>query len=423
MAGTLYMPAMQGAFGDWTYYSALVTLDDVVERVGYASLLTENTSLGEQIQRRLDDRSRASDIADYLVRNQDRFFNSLVVGVLGGQPEWHPFSLSSQVAEHELGDVTERDQDLVGYLQLSGDETLFALDGQHRLAGIRQALAQQPELGREKLSLIFVPHLDTPAGKIRTRSLFISLNKKAVPVNRKDIIILDEVDIAAIISRRLVDSHPNFNSGVVDVTRFGNAIPSSSSFWTTIGTFYDVNNIIIRRFVEGRDEDELEDAGKVRLSEARLAFYQAGVIDFYDRLARMEPLLSTVFGEDVERKETALRQARTAENPRLLSRPVGLKIFVNAAAELREGRTVAQAFNELRRVPLSLDRLPFNDIIWDAARARMTVAGQSLANRLLLYMLGLANFDERLRQSYADHLGVEPETVRPPRRLPAIRAR
>ncbi|MCZ4288417.1 DNA sulfur modification protein DndB [Hoeflea alexandrii] len=423
MAGKLFMPAMQGTFGDWNYYSALVTLDDIVERVGYASLLTENSSLGEQIQRRLDDRSRASDIADYLIRNQDRFFNSLVVGVLGGQPEWHPFSLSSQVAEHELGDVTERDQDLVGYLQLSGEETLFALDGQHRLAGIRQALAEQPDLGQEKLSLIFVPHLDTPAGKIRTRSLFISLNKKAVPVNRKDIIILDEVDIAAIITRRLVDSHPHFNGGVIDVTRFGNAIPSSSPFWTTIGTFYDVNDVIIRRFVEGRDEGELEDAGKVRLSEDRLVFYQAGVLDFYDRLARMEPLLSTVFGEDVEQKATALRHARTAENPRLLSRPVGLKIFVNAAAELREGRTVAQTFKELRRVPLSLDRPPFNDIIWDADRARMVVSGQSLSSRLLLYMLGLTNFGERLRQSYADHLGVEPETVRPPRRLPAVRAR
>lgn len=423
MAGTLFIPAMQGTFGDWTYYSALVSLDDIVERVGYASLLTENSSLGEQIQRRLDDRSRASDIADYLIRNQDRFFNSLVVGVLGGQPEWHPFSLSSQVDDHELGDVTERDQDLVGYLQLSGEETLFALDGQHRLAGIRQALAEQPALGREKLPLIFVPHLDTPAGKIRTRSLFISLNKKAVPVNRKDIIILDEVDIAAIVTRRLVDAHPSFNTGVIDVNRFGNAIPSSSPFWTTIGTFYDVNNVIIRRFVEGRDEDELVDAGKVRLSEDRLAFYQAGVVDFYNRLARLEPLLSTVFSEDLQAKATALRGARTTETPRLLSRPIGLKILVNAAAELREGRTVAQTFNELRRVPLSLDRAPFNDIIWDADRARMIVAGQSLSSRLLLYMLGLTNFDERLRKSYADHLGVEPEAVRPPRRLPASRSR
>jgi len=335
MPGPLFLPALQGSFGDWTYYSALVTLDDIVERIGYAAPLAENSSLAQQMQRRLDDGGRAEDIADYLLRNEDRFFNALVVGVLGGQPEWHPFSLSSHQPAHELGAVVERDQDLVGYLELSGDETLFALDGQHRLAGIRRALQQNPALGREKLSLIFVPHLATPAGVIRTRTLFISLNKKAVPVKRADIIILDEVDLTAIITRRLIDTDARFNRDVIDVQRFGNAIPANSPSWTTIGNFYDANNMLIRHFVEGRDEDELRDAAKIRLSEERIAFYQAGVVDFYERLARVEPLLRTVMGADAERRRAALLDARTLANPRLIARPVGLKIITAAAAELR----------------------------------------------------------------------------------------
>jgi DNA sulfur modification protein DndB len=412
---------MQGVFGDWTYYSTLITLDDIVERVGYATPLNENKSLAEQIQRRLDDIGRGEDIADYLLRNEDRFFNALVVGVLGGQPKWHPFTLSSRVAEHELGAVTERDQDLVGYLELSGNETLFALDGQHRLAGIRRALAQNPALGREKLALLFVPHMATSEGVIRTRSLFISLNKKAVPVKRKDIIILDEVDLAAIITRRLVDQDPRFNRNVIDVERFGSAIPSTSSFWTTIGNFYDVNDSIIRHFVEGRNKEELQDATKIRIPEDRIAFYQEGVADFYDRLSKIEPLLAKIFGENENARRDAILNARTAGNPRLLARPLGLKIITKAAAELRKTNSVAHTFRELKRVPLLMTRAPFADIIWDTVRLRMLVAGESLASRLLLYMLGRTAFDERLRDSYAEHLGENPVAVRPPRRLPVAR--
>ena len=396
-----------------------MTLDDIVERIGYAAPLAENDSLAQQMQRRLDDEDRAEDIAEYLLRNDDRFFNGLVVGVLGGQPEWHPFSLASRQPAHELGAVVERDQDLVGYLEFSGDETLFALDGQHRLAGIKRALLQNPALGREKLSLIFVPHMATPQGVVRTRTLFISLNKKAVPVKRKDIIILDEVDLTAIITRRLVDGDARFNRDIIDVERFGNAIPGNSPSWTTIGNFYDANNVLIRSCVQGRDEDELRDAAKVRLSEERIAFYQAGVVDFYERLAQIEPLLRTVMGGDQELRTAALRDARSARNPRLLARPVGLKILTAAVAELRKTHTVAQTFRQLRRVPLTMTRAPFADLIWDTDRGRMLVSGQGLATRLLIYMLGLSEFDARLRRSYADHLGEDVDAVRAPRRLPA----
>lgn len=419
MPGPLFLPALQGSFGDWTYYSALVRLDDIVERVGYATPLQENASLAAQIQRRLDDRSRADDIAEYLIRNDDRFFNALVIGVLGGQPEWHPFSLSSRQPEHELGAVTERDQDLVGYLQLSGEETLFALDGQHRLAGIRRALQEQQALGNEKLTLIFVPHIASPAGIIRTRTLFISLNKKAVPVKRKDIIILDEVDLTAIISRRLIDTNPKFSRSVVDVDRFGNAIPISSPFWTTIGNFYDANKVIIENIVEGRSAEELEDAKKVRLPEERIAFYQAKVADFYERLSTIEPLLKKVLGAEPGIVGPAVVAARTAENPRLLARPIGLKIITKAAAELREHYSVAETFDQLRRVPMLMNKNPFANIIWDTERGRMITSGQTLSSRLLSYMLGLSQFDARLRQSYADWFGEDADDVRPPRRLRA----
>jgi DNA sulfur modification protein DndB len=419
MPGPLFLPALQGSFGNWTYYSALVRLDDIAERVGYAHPLAENQSLSAQMQRTLDEHGRAEDIAQYLLRSEDRFFNALVVGVLGGHPKWHPFSLTSRVPAHELGAVTERDQDLVGYLQLTGEETLFALDGQHRLAGIRKALQERPETAREKLSLIFVPHIATPEGRIRTRSLFISLNKKAVVVKKPDIIILDEVDLAAIVTRRLIDQNPRFSRDVIDVERFTNAISTTSTYWTTIANFYDANKVIIEEIMQGRNEDELEQASKMRLAEDRIDFYMNGVIDFYDRLARLEPLLATIFQGAGNATSAALLEARTGRQPRLLARPIGLKIVVKVVAKLRETNTLAQAFRELRRVPLVMTRAPFSDLIWDTDRGRMQVKGEGLATRLIMYQLGLTDFDANLRRSYAAHIGEEPDEVSPPRRFPA----
>ncbi len=419
MPGPLFLPALQGSFGDWTYYSALVRLDDIDERVGYAHPLAENRSLSAQMQRSLDEYGRAEDIAQYLLQSDDRFFNALVVGVLGGHPQWHPFALTSRVPAHELGAVTERDQDLVGYLQLTGEETLFALDGQHRLAGIRKALQERPGMARDKLSVIFVPHIATPEGRIRTRSLFISLNKKAVVVKKPDIIILDEVDLAAIVTRRLIDQDPRFSRDVIDVERFTNAIPTNSTYWTTIANFYDANKVIIEEIVHGRNGDELERASKMRLGEDRIEFYKNGVIDFYDRLSRLEPLLATIFQGAGDDTSAALLEARTGRQPRLLARPIGLKIIVKIVAKLRERSTVAQSFRELQRVPLVMTRAPFANLIWDVDRGRMQVKGEGLATRLAMYQLSLTDFDANLRRSYASHLDVEPDDVTPPRRFPA----
>ncbi|WP_212667968.1 DNA sulfur modification protein DndB, partial [Xanthomonas axonopodis] len=140
MSEKIFLPALQGSLGSWLYYSALITMKELSERVGYASKIQSNEKLGQLMQRALDDKSRTVDLANYLKDTEDRFFNSLVVGVQGGAPTWHPFGLSSTLPEHDLGEVIERDQDLVGYLELRGDEVLFALDGQHRLSGIKKAL-------------------------------------------------------------------------------------------------------------------------------------------------------------------------------------------------------------------------------------------------------------------------------------------
>ena len=50
------------------------------------------------------------------------------------------------------------------------------------------------DLGDDEVSVIFVSHRDDAAGMRRTRALFTTLNKTAKPVNKSEIIALDESD-------------------------------------------------------------------------------------------------------------------------------------------------------------------------------------------------------------------------------------
>ena len=252
MSSPILLPALQGRFGDWTYYAAIMPVSEVDARVRFARELHPNESLGDRIQRDLQDsgpagRNRAVAIADYLRNNDRRFFNSIVVGTYGGEPVWHPFKVVPRSLHDETIDIQLSQQERVGFLELQGTENLFALDGQHRVAGIRKALEAAVEISDDILTVLFVPHLNDAAGVARTRRLFVDLNKRAVPVARKDIIILDEVDLAAILARRLVDDHPWFSKGQIDVDRFNNTIPQMGRALCSIGTLYDVIRRILPR--------------------------------------------------------------------------------------------------------------------------------------------------------------------------------
>ena len=123
------------------------------------------------------------------------------------------------------------------------------------------------------------------------RGLFVAINKRAVPVNKRDIVALDEVDLAAIITRHLVDNHPWFSRGQVDVDRFTSAVPAGSKALTTIAGLYGGTVTAAGRsyqlsmpqaardsFLDGSWDATgllLEDFGQVRAVAARLPYVAA----------------------------------------------------------------------------------------------------------------------------------------------------
>ena len=202
----IVLPAIRGIMGDWVFYSCLMDLSEISSRVYYAKEIHRNEGLSDMIQRRLD-RNRSVQIAEYLRKQPQRFFNSLVVATYDGQPNWYSLSdIRNKSEKNELKNISDEKVESLGFLTFRGDEKLFALDGQHRLAGIRKAirdgLKQDPY---DEVSIILVAHENSKEGLSRTRRLFTTLNKTAKSVAKGDIIALDEDDVMAICVRRLIE--------------------------------------------------------------------------------------------------------------------------------------------------------------------------------------------------------------------------
>ena len=145
------IPAIRGKIGNTVYYSANLTfqqIKDMVKRVD--SELHTSNSLKEVIQRSLTD--NYIKIKDYIVKREDHFFDSMVLAVYDGDPQWTEIRY----------EINEESFNNVGLLEFSGEEKIFPVDGQHRVEGIKAALEEKPEIANETINVMLIGHSNTP---------------------------------------------------------------------------------------------------------------------------------------------------------------------------------------------------------------------------------------------------------------------
>jgi len=244
MTNKTFIPAFKAKVGDWEYYICIMKYAEVARQVQFAHELGGNSELNTMIQRGLSTRTVA--IRDYLLESEHRFLGALIIAAWGGAPEYRAIGM-----EDPDGMLTGIDRQF-GVLTFNGTQSYFALDGQHRLKAIKEALKQKPELGHEDVCVIMVSHFDSDEGKVRTRRLFTNINRNAKATTGSENIILDEDDGPAIITRRLITEHPFLaKEGVIKVfTRqgeegdiklaAGNVGQGEKKAFTTIGNLYDL---------------------------------------------------------------------------------------------------------------------------------------------------------------------------------------
>jgi DNA sulfur modification protein DndB len=235
-------------------------------------------------------------------------------------------------------------------------------------------------------------------------------------VARKDIIALDEVDPAAIITRDLVDGHPWFSKGQVDVDRFSmNLPPGDSSALLTLGGLYDLVSILLPQIMAKEDKEELKLASRIRLDDEKLISYKNLVVEYFGILTKLDAQLEAYF-QAANFGEIA-RTARQPSDARLLFRPIGLSVVTKAMAQIRKQKSLAEAQKLINKIPVVLSKSPYNNVIWDSSRGKIISSGSGLAVKLLVYMLGIDPSTDTLRAAYAKALDKPIQSVRLPARI------
>lgn len=393
----LVLPALRGAVGDWIYYSCLMPIDEVARRINYAEEIHPDKALSALIQRSLEG-ARAGQIAEYLT-TKERFFNSLVLATYGGSPDWLEVgNFKATAGGDALKYLPEAAKDTLGFLSLSGSEKIFAVDGQHRLAGIRRAIANGTELSGEQVPVILVGHKKDAAGLQRTRRLFTTLNKTAVAVRKPDIIALDEDDVMAIVCRRLVETNPAFRSPKIAVIGSPNLPPDNRVSLTTISSLYDILKLVFMFDLRQKTDRGLRFR---RPSDNQLDHYYEVAATYFEALGEAFKPVGQLFLATEPGK--IVSKHRGQHGGHLLFRVVGIDVVTRVAVEVARHHKIdlPAAVDLIKGIPTDLANAPYANILWDPKRELMLWKAKSVARDSLLYLLGLPVNEDVLFTKYA----------------------
>ena len=389
MSKAIYFPSLRGVIGDWAYYSCLIPMKELSERVSFAEDLHQNSSLSDMIQRKLKD-SRAEEISRYVQDQDERFFNSLVVAVYGGQPEWLSFGeIKPGHEDIDLSLVPEDSLQSLGFLSLNGEEKLFAIDGQHRLAGFKKLFSSgdRGDLESDDVSVLFVAHQNSADGLERTRRLFTTLNKTAKPVNKGEIIALDEDDAMAIIARQLVENYPGLSGKRIAFVATNNMPANNKHSLTTIGNLYDILKILFTKL----DTPHKKGLKKLQFRRPRpdqLNEYYEFSIQYFDEMCEAFSEVKEYFYSKEEDLESLVPQYRGDNGGSVLYRPIGWSLFAEVLRVLSVQNDWKEAISQkLSKLPTDLSSPPYKWLMWNPNTKTISNSNKTLLRDVLLYML------------------------------------
>ena len=404
----LIIPALKTHMGDWVYYVTILKMEQVAEMINIAEEIHTSKVLKDMIQRQIT--ARAKQISSYLLNQPQRFFNAIVVGVYGGSPDWYELAINSN-PRFNLNTLPNEFEGVIGFLRFDGTQTLYAIDGQHRVKGIRQALEENGSLKSEEVSALFVAHRNDTEGMERTRRLFTTLNRYAKPVSKSDIVALDEDDIVAIVTRRLVENHPLFQDKISLAKTKAIGVKDNRSF-TTIITLYDVLDILFRE--GGRYWNEYK---RQRPDDGEIGRFYDKSVHFWDAMAEHFNSIGAICSS--RPAENVAGDHRHRQGGNLLFRPIGLLIVANVVRKAKEsGLSEKEAIKRISGVSMEISNKPWAGLLWDKVNQRMINERphQKVARNLLYLNIGgdLAVMNtsyEKLLQEYAGILNREKSEV------------
>lgn len=427
-------PALRSRMGTWEYFTVKMRASELSRNVMYASQVHEDRTLDTAIQRVLNEGRVKKEIVEYLKRQPNRFFSSIVVAALDGDPIFHSVEVTTD-PRFTLLQGDKRFNESFGVLQFNGNQKYYALDGQHRLAAIRTLLDRTDPLSNEappnfeddELSVIVVvpdKNDTTESFMQKYRRLFSNLNRYAKPMDQATNIIMDEDDTFAILTRRLITEKAFFQSDTInqrDSDRIkmtkGKNLKTGDPFFTSIETFYEMNIELLsspQRITKGwipnsETKIDLKNFKKIRPIDDYIDSLYEELSMYWDALIGALPVLSK--DPTQMRFHDITDKKYEAGSDHLLFWPIGQQLLSNLVRQLLNRRivdpeyptpdNVAKALQGLNQLEWRLHEVPWkyfmlvgshdiktNKLKWTMRNEERTKAIER-GSKLQLWSLGL----------------------------------
>lgn len=422
------LPALRLQMGSFRYYTVKMNARELSEHVKYASEVYEDRTLDEAIQRILREDRVQEEIVEYLKHQPNRFFSSIVIAALEGNPKFYPVEIT-EAPEFAIFRDDKRLNESFGVLRFDGTQKYYALDGQHRLSAIKNLLDQTdaPEgFENDELSVILIVPSQEDSNETfmqKYRRLFSNLNRYAKPTDQATNIIMDEDDVFAILTRRLVTDHDFFKSPGKQKesrrikTKKGKNLTHRDSYFTSLETLYEMNIELLssaHRKPKGwgpisTDGVDLKTFKCFRPSEEYIDNLYDELIMYWDVLLAEIP--------DLHKEPEQMRVHELAdensedETDHVLFWPIGQQILVEVARDLLNKRlldpenptpdTVRTALSQLGTLEWRLHQAPWRYFLlvgratgsW-AMRNEQRAATIRCGRRIQQWVIGLDELDE-----------------------------
>ena len=409
------------------------------------------------VRQRPVDWSRQEELARYLVAEPLHQFPPLLLVITTAwaedenAPEWdeHGRATKSTFEYQPLGDFD-------GMVELSLDPAkyaIYALDGQHRVVGIRGAIEMvnsgqfQPKdksgkakganvqrdewLGDERtlsdvnklpgetIGVQLIPGVikgeTMTEAQRRVASVFVHVNQTAAPLKDGDLTLIDRNDGCADVAKHIATKHPLF-AGTKRVNWSNNTISKRSTLLTTLSTLKTCAKLYLQEDADFESWFVKKGRGKTvsrRPSDAEINKARQLLSDIWTRIAELPSF--QILASNPASKITEMRNF-TAEGGQahMLYRPIGQQVLIQAVGVLLHKPDVAlsldKIFEALHRhdaaggFRLDDPSNPWYNVIYSDSLGKMVVSGKELANELLVYLVAGGSLPERdaLRKKFAE---------------------
>lgn len=443
------------------YFSARHSLDWVGQHINMGSempfmqsqiddsgRLTITASNAEEIRQRAPDYTRQVELSAYLAHDKRRKFGTILAVI---SPPWidDPDSDNWDEERKAKTDAIEFDcLDENGHLCLFNSDNVrtYALDGQHRVMGIRglQDLAYKGQLEVRKREgtptgtiykkETFMEEFEIEVGELekildeslcveyipavmkgetrqeatrRVRSVFVAINKYARKPDKGESILLDEADGYAIISRRAGVTHPLFKSeeGGDRINWKNTSLPKRTKWYTTLQHLREMAFEFLSQDGDRavRWSPKFKNQVPVRPSEEDLEQALEDFTTLLDTLEQLPVFVGLESGDELNEIRMFPHEIENGQG-HLLLRPIGQTITAKAVAQLMsEGwalETLAEKLKILDQNSEFCSHIPesiFFGVTYDPKGQKMITrtGNQSLAVDCLVYKIKGAESKER----------------------------